>query len=297
MAAQTALDFQFPHKAFSAPQTAVALEHVSLSYCLPRGETRALFENFTLYVEPGEFVCVLGETGCGKSTLLKLVLGEESPSAGRVSIANRQVAGISRCCGYVPQKYSLFPDRTVLGNLTFGPACARFHTVGRLRPAYWSFRRAIREQAIEHLEQVGLLREDAMKYPHQLSGGMQQRVAIAQALMMKPEIVLMDEAFSALDPNTRSGMQNLIHDLWLATKTTILFVTHNTLEAAALASRLVVLARSGNAAGAAWIVMDEKLPFAHEPIAARRRRPEIADLVRAVEYHSRGAFGPKRDED
>ncbi len=143
------------------------------------------------------------------------------------------------------------------------------------------------------LSRIGLQTADAQKYPHQLSGGMQQRVAIAQALMMKPSILLMDEAFSALDPNTRAGMQTLIHDLWLQTGTTIVFVTHNTHEAACLASRLFVLARSKNESdgfAASKIVLDESIAFAGDSFADRRLRSEVLELVERIELHSRGAF-------
>jgi NitT/TauT family transport system ATP-binding protein len=220
------------------------------------------------------------------------MLGEEEPSAGELLISGQTFRGVNRNCGYVPQKYSLFPDRTVLSNLVFGPECAelspgRFTSRGRAR------RREIREVAMHWLSRIGLQTADAQKYPHQLSGGMQQRVAIAQALMMKPSILLMDEAFSALDPNTRAGMQTLIHDLWLQTGTTIVFVTHNTHEAACLASRLFVLARSKNESdgfAASKIVLDESIAFAGDSFADRRLRSEVLELVERIELHSRGAF-------
>jgi len=205
----------------------------------------------------------------------------------------REVNGINRLCGYVPQKYSLFPDRTVMGNLVFGPECSELGLLGRLSRKARALRRSVREEALARLRQMGLEASDAAKYPYQLSGGMQQRVAIAQALMMKPEILLMDEAFSALDPNTRSGMQSLIHELWLETRTTIVFVTHNTHEAALLASRLIVLAQKRDEAGApvgAEVTLNEKVPFAEDTLTRRRQRPEVAELVLRIERHSRGAF-------
>jgi len=119
---------------------------------------------------------------------------------------------------------------------------------------------------------------------------MQQRVAIAQALMMKPAILLMDEAFSALDPNTRAGMQALIHDLWLQTGTTIVFVTHNTHEAACLASRLLVLSRDNGPAAASALVLDESIEFSGDTFVNRRLRSEVLEMVHRIEAHSRGAF-------
>jgi NitT/TauT family transport system ATP-binding protein len=235
---------------------------------------------------------VLGETGCGKSTLLRLLLGEEQANFGALRISGETIRGVNRKCGYVPQKYSLFPDRTVLGNLIFGPECAEVASLGPFSKRGRVRRREIREEAFAWLQRIGLQRGDAKKYPHQLSGGMQQRVAIAQALIMKPSILLMDEAFSALDPNTRTGMQALIHDLWLETGTTIVFVTHNPQEAACLASRLLVLARctEEDRRAGSKIALDESIPYASDPFGKRKRRPEILELVQRIELHSRGAF-------
>jgi NitT/TauT family transport system ATP-binding protein len=196
-----------------------------------------------LRIEEGEFVCVLGQTGCGKSTLLRLVLGSEQPLSGRVLIDGCEHHRPDRTRGYVPQRYSLFPDKSVLDNITFGPEVSEFRLWGRLKPAYYRRRLELRREAFEYLRRIGLRESDAGKYPDQLSGGMQQRVAIAQALMTRPRILLMDEAFSALDPGTRRGMQQLIRDLWRATGTTILFVTHNTQEALRLGTRVIVLAK------------------------------------------------------
>src|SRR6202041_247546 len=149
-----------------------------------------------------------------------------------------------RRCGYVPQKYSLFPDRTVIENITFGLEVTEIGIFGSLSPAKRVRRQEFRLEALGYLRRMGLRESDAVKYPHQLSGGMQQRVAIAQALIMRPKILLMDEAFSALDPGTRSGMQRLIKKIWRETCTTILFVTHNTREAISLSTRIIALAKS-----------------------------------------------------
>jgi NitT/TauT family transport system ATP-binding protein len=271
----------------------IEAERLALAFPMPQRQTRTIFRNLSLTVERGEFVCILGETGCGKSTFLRMILGEDRPTEGRLLVGGREVHGINRLCGYVPQKYSLFPDRTVMGNLVFGPECSELGLLGWLAPRARAFRRGVKQEALARLKQMGLQPSDAAKYPYQLSGGMQQRVAIAQALMMKPEILLMDEAFSALDPNTRAGMQSLIHELWLETRTTIVFVTHNTHEAAHLASRLIVLAQKRNEAGApvgAEVMLDQKVPFAEDTLAQRRRRPEVAELVHRIERHSHGAF-------
>jgi NitT/TauT family transport system ATP-binding protein len=220
---------------------------------------RPVLSGIDLEIEEGEFICVLGETGCGKSTLLRLVLGAEQPAGGRILIGGREHRRADRTRGYVPQKYSLFPDKTVLDNITFGPEVSEFNLFTRMLPRFRSRRRELREKAFDYLDRIGLRRSDAAKYPDELSGGMQQRVAIAQALMNRPRILLMDEAFSALDPGTRKGMQRLIRELWRATGTTILFVTHNTQEALSLATRVIVLAKETPDHGS-QVVQDMPVP-------------------------------------
>jgi len=204
---------------------------ISVQNAVVEYASRRILDGIDLEIEAGEFVSIVGETGCGKSTLLRLILAEERPAQGRVLVQGRERSRPDRTCGYVPQRYSLFPDKTVLNNVTFGlEVTAR----GKLRE--------FREEALRYLRHTGLNEADAKKYPHQLSGGMQQRVAIAQALIMKPPVLLMDEAFSALDPGTRRGMQRLIKDLWRESGTTVVFVTHNTREAVCLGTRVIVLA-------------------------------------------------------
>ncbi len=173
------------------------------------------------------------------------------------------------------KKYSLFPDKTVLNNITFGPEVCEFGLLRRMTPGFFRRRRELRSQAFEYLARIGLDRADAAMYPDQLSGGMQQRVAIAQALITRPRILLMDEAFSALDPGTRKGMQRLIRQLWRDTGATILFVTHNTQEALQLGTRVVVLAKETPEQGSR-VMLDLPVP---EPC----REEEIPRLVRRLE--------------
>jgi len=218
----------------------IQFENVSVNYGAP---SHPVLSNIDLKIEEGEFVCLLGQTGCGKSTLLRLVLGSERPVAGRVLIDGIEHNQPDPICGYVPQKYSLFPDKTVMGNIAFGPEVSEFNLFTRLTPRYFRQRREFRQQAMLYIRRIGLQDADACKYPDQLSGGMQQRVAIAQALVNRPRILLLDEAFSALDPGTRRDMQVLIRQLWRGTGVTLLFVTHNTQEAVQLATRVIVLAR------------------------------------------------------
>ena len=234
----------------------IQFEKVSVSYGAP---SHPVLSSIDLSIEEGEFVCLLGQTGCGKSTLLRLVLGSEQPCAGRVLIDGTEHDQPDPICGYVPQKYSLFPDKTVMGNITFGPEVSEFNLLTRLTPRYFRQRREFRQQAMQYIRRIGLQDADAGKYPDQLSGGMQQRVAIAQALVNRPRILLLDEAFSALDPGTRRDMQVLIRHLWRGTGVTLVFVTHNTQEALQLGTRVIVLARETPNHGSR-VVLDLAVP-------------------------------------
>jgi NitT/TauT family transport system ATP-binding protein len=234
----------------------ISIEDVFVAYGTP---ARAVLAGVNLEIEEGSFVCLLGQTGCGKSTLLRMVLGSEHPMRGRVLIDGREHRQPDCTRGYVPQRYSLFPDRTVIDNITFGPLVGEFGLFGRFSPSFYRRRRELREEAYLYLRRIGLRECDATKYPHQLSGGMQQRVAIAQALINRPRILLMDEAFSALDSGTRREMQALVRDLWKSTGTTILFVTHNIDEALRLGTRVIVLAKEGPDQGSR-VAMDLAVP-------------------------------------
>jgi NitT/TauT family transport system ATP-binding protein len=259
----------------SAPM--IRIEGVGIAYGSP---PRPVLDRIDLAIDEGEFVCVLGQTGCGKSTLLRLLLGSERPTSGRILIDGREHRQPDRSRGYVPQRYGLFPDKTVLDNITFGPEVTEFGLLGRVTPAFRRRRRELRAQALDYLRRTGLRESDAGKYPDELSGGMQQRVAIAQALMTEPRILLMDEAFSALDPGTRREMQQMIHGLWQATGTTVLFVTHNTHEAVRLGSRVVVLAKETPDQGAC-VALDVAVPKV-------ARDEELLECVRRLESASEG---------
>ena len=251
----------------------IRLENIHVSYALKDGTRKKILNGIDLDILPGEFISVVGQTGCGKSTLLRLVLGSETPTEGRVMVEDREIRRPDRDRGYVPQKYSLFPDKTVSDNITFGLEVEEFSPFTSFTPLYYKRRREFRAEALRQLVKMGLDQSDASKYPDQLSGGMQQRVAIAQALVMKPKILLMDEAFSALDPGTRAGMQRLIRQVWKETGTTVLFVTHNVAEALHLATRVIVLSKCPDADGSS-IALDLPVPD-HEftdlyvPLAAR----------------------------
>lgn len=253
----------------------IEIDRISMSYGMP---PRPVLDRIDLCIERGEFVCVLGQTGCGKSTLLRLLLGSEHPAHGRILVDGRQHHQPDRTRGYVPQRYSLFPDKTVLDNITFGPEVSEFGLWRRWTPRFHRRRKQLRNEALDYLRRIGLSEGDGRKYPDQLSGGMQQRVAIAQALMTRPRILLMDEAFSALDPGTRKEMQRLIRSLWQATGTTVVFVTHNTHEALRLGTRVIVLAKESPDQGSR-IMMDLRVP---DPCPEH----EVAQLVHRLEVVS-----------
>ena len=181
-----------------------------------------------LRVSKGEFVCLIGASGCGKSTLLRIVAGFETATRGSALMWDRPIEGPAPDRGMVFQDYGLFPWLSVRGNIAFGPT-------SRGRP-----RAEVRDTVERFVELVGLTRF-ADAYPHQLSGGMKQRVAIARVLANDAEIVLMDEPFGALDAMTRERLQDELLDIWQRTGLTVLFVTHSIEEAIFLADRVVVM--------------------------------------------------------
>jgi NitT/TauT family transport system ATP-binding protein len=209
------------------------------------------------------------------------MLGAERPACGRILIEGVEHDRPDRTRGYVPQRYSLFPDKTALDNITFGPEVTEFNLCSRCLPAFFRRRRELRKEAMGYIRRIGLRESDAKKYPDQLSGGMQQRVAIAQALITRPRILLMDEAFSALDPGTRGDMQKLIRQLWRETGTTVVFVTHNTREALCLGTRVIVLAKDAPDEGSR-VMLDLPVPEAcHEE--------EMSRLAHRLETASRAS--------
>lgn len=200
---------------------------VSKSFPQPGGPALEVLKKVSLKVWEGEFLCVVGPSGCGKTTLLRVIAGLEQPEEGYVLVDGARSEGPSPLKGMVFQDLALFPWRTVRGNVEFGLEFKGLAVEERRR-------------VISHyLRLVGLEGwED--RYPHELSGGMKQRVAIARALAPGPEVLLMDEPFTALDAQTRNLMQSELISIWKATGKTILFVTHNIDEAIYLADRVVV---------------------------------------------------------
>ncbi len=277
----------------------IRLENIHVTYALKGGARKNVLDGIDLAIRPGEFISVVGQTGCGKSTLLRLILGAELPTSGRVLVEDKEITRPDRDRGYVPQKYSLFPDKTVIENITFGPEVEEFTLLTRLTPRFYRRRRGFRAEALRQLRRMGLHESDAAKYPDQLSGGMQQRVAIAQALVMKPKILLMDEAFSALDPGTRAGMQRLIRQVWRETGTTVLFVTHNIAEAVHLATRVIVLAKARGDGGqekGSGIALDLEVPDASDRLPASQSDEEFAPVIEQIEQATGHCLSQEEEE-
>jgi NitT/TauT family transport system ATP-binding protein len=190
-------------------------------------------DDLDLEVGDGELVTLVGPSGCGKSTVLDLVAGLSRPTAGTVQLDGHQITGPGLDRGVVFQQYTLLPWRTALGNIEFALESAGFRRGER------------RERARHYLDLVGLT-DFAGRYPHELSGGMKQRVAIARSLSYEPEVLLMDEPYGALDAQTRERMQEELVEIWRRTGTTILFITHDIEEAVYLGQRVAVMsARPG----------------------------------------------------
>jgi len=195
-----------------------------------------VLENLNLEVASGAFLAIVGPSGCGKSTFLRMVLGQDRPSRGRMLIDGKPLPdepGPDR--GVVFQRYSVFPHLTVLGNVLLAYELGKSRALGRL---FGAARREARDKAGALIEQVGLSAHRD-KHPAALSGGMQQRLAIAQALAKNPKVLLLDEPFGALDPGTRAQMHALIKPLWARLGMTVIMVTHDLKEAFNLGTRVV----------------------------------------------------------
>ena len=213
------------------------MTQVTVKHLWKEFDGNVVLENVNLQVDDHEFVTIVGASGCGKTTFLKMLLGIETPSRGAFLIDGQPLPnepGPDR--GIVFQRYSLFPHLTVMGNLLLGLELQGSPILCRL---FGARRRRALDQARELLEAVGL-QAAADKYPAQLSGGMQQRLSIAQSVICEPKILLLDEPFGALDPGITSDMHTLILKLWNMNKMTIFMVTHDLQESFALGTRVLV---------------------------------------------------------
>lgn len=247
-----------------------------------------ILNGLNLRIKKGEFVTVVGPTGCGKSTTLRLILGSEKPVKGRASMFGDEIKSPSRDRGIVFQKYSLFPHKTVRENVMFGLELETFNLFEAiLNPfKYIRKREEFRKLADKYLERVRLF-EHADKYPNQLSGGQKQRSAIAQAMIMNPSILLMDEPFGALDEGTREEMQVFTLEEWKKTKQTVLFVTHSLDEAIFMGTRLIVISQyytHNDGSTGAKIVKDVKIPWDHPRSTKIKSTKEFNELIEEIRY-------------
>ncbi|SAL33265.1 ABC transporter-like protein [Caballeronia sordidicola] len=243
---------------------ALALENVTCTF-ISRDDRRSRYtavKGTTLRVAPGEFVSVVGPTGCGKSTLLNVGAGLLAPSSGTINVFGNELQGINRRAGYMFQAEALMPWRSALDNVTAG----------------LSFRGVPKDEARamgeEWLKRVGL-GGFGDRYPHQLSGGMRKRVGMAQTLILDPDIILMDEPFSALDIQTRQLMENELLELWAAKRKAVLFITHDLDEAISLSDRVVVLSAGPGTHPIGEFVIDLPRP---RDVAEIRSHPRFVEL-------------------
>ncbi|KQU78193.1 MULTISPECIES: ABC transporter ATP-binding protein [unclassified Rhizobacter] len=228
------------------------------------GQRYTAVRDVSLTVGAGEFVSVVGPTGCGKSTLLNMAAGLLTPSSGTVSVFGQPLAGLNSKAGYMFQAESLMPWRTALGNVMAG---LEFRGVADAKA-----------QAGDWLRRVGL-GGFGDRYPHQLSGGMRKRVSLAQTLALDPDIILMDEPFSALDVQTRQLMENEVLALWAAKKKAVLFITHDLDEAIAMSDRVVCLSAGPGSHPIGEFRIDLERP---RDVAEVRATPRFVELHQAI---------------
>jgi NitT/TauT family transport system ATP-binding protein len=208
--------------------SAIQLRNVTKRFRTPTGQAYTALRDLNLSVAPGEFCAVVGPTGCGKSTTLGLIAGLERPSAGDVQVMGKSVQGIDPRIGYVFQSDAVFPWKSVLNNVATGPIFRGQPKAEAIKLAY------------DWIERVGLSGFEN-HYPHQLSGGMRKRVALAQTFINEPQILLMDEPFSALDVQTRTLMEDELLQMWSSISASVVFVTHDLEEAISLADKVCVI--------------------------------------------------------
>ncbi|MCO5066325.1 MAG: ABC transporter ATP-binding protein [Rhizobiaceae bacterium] len=255
----------------NAARAQLELRDVVYGYTSRSRERLQIFDRLSLDVADGEFVSIVGPSGCGKSTMLRLVMGLQRTDAGTISVGGKMVTGPSSSAGMVFQQDALLPWRTALGNVCLG--------IEDSLP-----RNRARAQALAALKQVGL-EKFCDSYPHQLSGGMRQRVNLARALALSPQIVLMDEPFAALDMMTRERMQEHLIEVWERDQKTVLFVTHQLEEAVFLSDRVIILGPASTG-----IVADIKVDIPRPRTAISKRSEayhrlvdELADLLAETE--------------
>ena len=248
--------------------SALALDNITVTFAARSAGARpyTAVRDTTLAIGRGEFVSVVGPTGCGKSTLLNIAAGLLPPSAGRVRVFGSDLVGLNRQAGYLFQADALMPWLSALDNVAIG-------LIYRGMP-----KAEAHEKAQLWLGRVGLSGH-GHRYPHQLSGGMKKRVALAQTLIMDPQMLLMDEPFSALDVQTRQLMENELLDLWSADRKSVVFITHDLEEAIALSDRVVVLAAGPGTRPIGEYMIDLPRP---RDVAEIRLTPRFVELHREI---------------
>jgi NitT/TauT family transport system ATP-binding protein len=260
----------------------ITISKVSRSFIAPDGSRTDALENINFEIEDaysregrdiGEFRVLLGPSGCGKSTLLRLIAGLDQADTGEILVNEKPVHGPGRDRGMVFQKYTSFPWLTVAGNIAYG---LKINSVPEKQR---------KEMVAQLVQDIGLSGFEN-SYPETLSGGMQQRVAIARTLALRPSVILMDEPFGALDAQTRSEMQQLLLKVWDETASTILFVTHDVDEAVYLADRIFVMS-----AHPGTIIEDVQVPFDRPRDLGLKERNEFHELANYVLGRLRKAPG------
>ncbi|MGB3835367.1 ABC transporter ATP-binding protein [Castellaniella sp.] len=245
---------------------ALLLDSVTCTFTDAKGGAYTAMRDATVSVAAGEFVSVVGPTGCGKSTLLNMAAGLLQPSGGRVTVFGQTLQGVNHRAGYMFQGEALMPWRNALGNVTAGLEFAGVSVAeAKSRGQDW-------------LRRVGLGGfED--RYPHQMSGGMRKRAMLAQTLIRDPDLILMDEPFSALDIQTRQLMENEVLDLWMARRKAVLFITHDLDEAIAMSDRVVVLSAGPDTHPIGEFVIDIPRP---RDVAEVRMHPRFIELHQGI---------------
>jgi NitT/TauT family transport system ATP-binding protein len=248
--------------AASAGAARIEITGLTKRFLTPKGVPFTAIRDVTFTVEPGQFCAIVGPTGCGKSTTLGQVSGLDRPSAGSVRVGGREVSGITSGVSFMFQSDALFPWKTVLANVMIGPT---LHGMPK---------RDATDLARGWLRRVGLAGfED--RYPHQLSGGMRKRVAMAAALINEPQILLMDEPFGALDVQTKAIMQTELLGLWEQLRPSVLFITHDLDEAVALADRVLIMT---SGPGSIKHSFDIDLPRPRGEVQEIRHEPRFLEL-------------------
>jgi len=228
------------------------LELKNISKTYKRNSKKLLvLDNINLNVKKSEFVCILGPSGCGKTTLLRIIMGLEQFSSGSINLDGKNIEEVESRLGMVFQEFSLFPWRTIFENVTFGL---------EMKGVKKQEQTKIAEKYLELVD----LSDFKDHYPSELSGGMKQRVAVARALAVNPELLLMDEPFGALDAQTRNTLQTELIKLWGKTEKTVIFITHNIEEAIFLAQRIIILSKIPSRVER---IIENKLPYPRDKLS------------------------------